>query len=80
MAAGWMCADAFAESGRGLPLVRELTRGCCRVYPTTVLSAGVPGKAVGFGLPTPTGRRWRVPPPPALDAVRFGRAAGAGHA
>lgn len=72
------CADALAEGGRGLPLVRELTRGCCRVYATTVLSAGVPGKAVGFGLPTAWGERLRVPPLPALDAVRFGRGAGAG--
>ena len=78
VAAGWTCAVAFAESGRGLPLVRELAQGCCRVYTTTVLSAGVPGKAVGFGLPTPWGERLRVPPLPALDAVRFGPAAGAG--
>lgn len=53
---------ALAEGGRGLPLVRELSEGHCRVYPATASCTGTPGKAVGFALPTPSGVRHGGPP------------------
>jgi anti-sigma regulatory factor (Ser/Thr protein kinase) len=40
------------ESGRGLLLVHQLSEGRCRAYPTRTCATGVPGKAVGFALPS----------------------------
>ncbi|MFC4536239.1 ATP-binding protein [Sphaerisporangium dianthi] len=54
--------DLFAENGRGLHLVRELSQGHCHAYPTTIFTTGVPAKAVAFGLPTRSGLRVTCPP------------------
>ncbi|MEU4831728.1 ATP-binding protein [Streptosporangium sp. NPDC023615] len=54
--------DPLAESGRGLLLVRELSRGHCRVYATAAFTTGVPAKAVAFALPTRWGTRITCPP------------------
>ncbi|MEU9836104.1 hypothetical protein AB0D67_31600 [Streptosporangium sp. NPDC048047] len=63
---GQTTLDLFAERGRGLIMVRELSQGYCRVCPTTVFTTGASGKAVGFALPTRSGERLAVPPPPHL--------------
>ncbi|WP_326830169.1 ATP-binding protein [Streptosporangium sp. NBC_01810] len=54
--------DPLAESGRGLLLVRELSRGYCRAYPTTTFTGDAPAKAVAFALPTRWGTRLTCPP------------------
>ncbi|MER5623044.1 ATP-binding protein [Streptosporangium sp. NPDC002544] len=54
--------DLFAENGRGLALVRELSRGHCRAYRTTTFTTDAPAKAVAFALPTRTGIRLTCPP------------------
>ncbi|GGK89180.1 hypothetical protein Sme01_49450 [Sphaerisporangium melleum] len=54
--------DLFAENGRGLLLVRELSGGHCHAYRTTAFTTGVPAKAVAFALPTPSGLRVTCPP------------------
>ncbi|MFI0424566.1 ATP-binding protein [Spongiactinospora sp. 9N601] len=46
------CAMWFQESGRGLLMVHQLSRGRCGVYPATTCDTGIPGKAVGFALPS----------------------------
>ncbi|GAA4200521.1 hypothetical protein GCM10022252_53860 [Streptosporangium oxazolinicum] len=58
--------DPLAEHGRGLPLVRELSRGHCRAYPTTTFTTDAPAKAVAFALPTRWGTRLTCPPLPHL--------------
>ncbi|GHH71500.1 ATP-binding protein [Streptosporangium violaceochromogenes] len=55
--------DPLAENGRGLLLVRELSQGHCRAYPTTAFRTGAPAKAVAFALPTRSGIRLAGPPP-----------------
>ncbi|MFF5205380.1 ATP-binding protein [Streptosporangium sp. NPDC000396] len=55
--------DLFAENGRGLLLVRELSRGHCRAYPTTTFTTDAPAKAVAFALPTRSGTRLTSPSP-----------------
>ncbi|WP_147268193.1 ATP-binding protein [Spongiactinospora rosea] len=42
----------FQESGRGLLMVHQLSGGRCGVYPATTCDTGIPGKAVGFALPS----------------------------
>ncbi|WP_051751414.1 ATP-binding protein [Streptosporangium amethystogenes] len=54
--------DLFAENGRGLLLVRELSQGYCRAYPTTTFTTDAPAKAVAFALPTRWGTRLTCPP------------------
>ncbi|MEW9551937.1 hypothetical protein [Nonomuraea sp. NPDC050783] len=58
----------LAERGRGLALVRELSQGHCRAYPTVITTCAAPGKAVAFALPTRTGARLTCPSP--LDLGR----------
>jgi anti-sigma regulatory factor (Ser/Thr protein kinase) len=58
---GGVAPDPLAESGRGLPMVHALTAGYCLAYPTTLLRAGDPAKAVAFALPTPSGTRLLYP-------------------
>ncbi|WP_424528243.1 ATP-binding protein [Sphaerisporangium viridialbum] len=48
----------LAENGRGLLIAHKLAGGDCEVYPTGSSSTGVPGKAVGFALPTAPSGRW----------------------
>ncbi|GAA3509234.1 anti-sigma regulatory factor (Ser/Thr protein kinase) [Streptosporangium album] len=60
--------DLFAENGRGLLLVRELSQGHCRAYPTTTFTTDGPAKAVAFALPTRSGTRLICPP-----LLRLGR-------
>ncbi|GAA3100960.1 ATP-binding protein [Streptosporangium carneum] len=60
--------DLFAENGRGLTLVRELSLGHCRAYPTTTFTTDAPAKAVAFALPTRSGARMTCPP-----LLRLGR-------
>ncbi|MEO3809127.1 ATP-binding protein [Sphaerisporangium sp. B11E5] len=55
-------ADLFAESGRGLLLVRALSEGYCRAYRTTTFTTAAPAKTVAFALPTPSGTRLTYPP------------------
>ncbi|PZG44542.1 hypothetical protein C1I98_17060 [Spongiactinospora gelatinilytica] len=68
----------FQESGRGLLMVHQLSRGRCGVYPATTYVTGIPGKAVGFALPSAARvpvrrgglfRSWA----PAIAAVRAAR-------
>ncbi|MFC6084827.1 ATP-binding protein [Sphaerisporangium aureirubrum] len=54
--------DLFAESGRGLLLVRALSDGYCRAYRTTTFTTGSPAKTVAFALPTPSATRLTYPP------------------
>ncbi len=54
--------DPFAENGRGLTLVRELSLGHCRAYPTTTFTTDAPAKAVAFALPARSGTRLTCPP------------------
>jgi anti-sigma regulatory factor (Ser/Thr protein kinase) len=54
--------DLFAENGRGLALVRELSQGHCRTYLTTTFATDAPAKAVAFALPTRSGTRLTCPP------------------
>ncbi|MEU8037770.1 ATP-binding protein [Streptosporangium sp. NPDC049078] len=54
--------DLFAENGRGLILVRELSQGHCRAYVTTTFIANTPAKAIAFALPTLAGTRLTCPP------------------
>ncbi|MEV7008945.1 ATP-binding protein [Streptosporangium sp. NPDC051022] len=58
--------DLLAEGGRGLTLVRELSQGHCRAYPTTTFTTDTPAKAVAFALPTRSGTRLTCPPLPHL--------------
>ncbi|WP_157254988.1 hypothetical protein [Nonomuraea typhae] len=58
----------LAEQGRGLALVRELSQGYCRTYPTMIATYAAPGKAVAFALPTRSGVRLMGPSP--LDLGR----------
>ncbi|MFI6453458.1 hypothetical protein ACIBF6_18095 [Streptosporangium amethystogenes] len=60
--------DLFTENGRGLILVRELSRGHCRAYVTTAFATEAPAKAVAFALPTRSGTRLTCPP-----LLRLGR-------
>ncbi|MEU0483958.1 hypothetical protein ABZ260_32835 [Streptosporangium sp. NPDC006013] len=60
--------DLFAESGRGLVLVRELSQGHCRAYATTTFATEAPAKAIAFALPTRSGIRLTCPP-----LLRLGR-------
>ncbi|WP_181871480.1 ATP-binding protein [Sphaerisporangium album] len=60
--------DLYAEGGRGLMLVRVLSEGHCRAYPTTTFATGEPAKAVAFALPTRSGTRLTCPP-----LLRLGR-------
>lgn len=55
-------ADLFAESGRGLLLVRALSGGYCRAYGTATFTTDAPAKTVAFALPTPSGSRLTYPP------------------
>ncbi|MEV4381318.1 ATP-binding protein [Streptosporangium sp. NPDC049644] len=55
--------DLFTENGRGLLLVRGLSRGHCRAYAMTTFAAEAPAKAVAFALPTRSGSRLTCPPP-----------------
>ena len=54
--------DLFAENGRGLILVRELSQGHCRAYSTTTFITDAPAKAIAFALPTRSGTRLTCPP------------------
>ncbi|WP_214323070.1 hypothetical protein [Nonomuraea sediminis] len=58
----------LAEQGRGLPLVRGLSQGYCRTYPTMITAYAAPGKAVAFALPTRSGTRLMCP-----SLLDFGR-------
>ncbi|RBQ18613.1 hypothetical protein DP939_19180 [Spongiactinospora rosea] len=58
------CDELFADGGRGLLLVRELSDGCCGAY---ALRSGR-AKAVGFALPVAVGAHGPVRLPPG----RFG--------
>lgn len=51
------------ESGRGLPLIHQLSGGRCHAYPTRTYATGVAGKAVAFALPSTTGPRSQAPGP-----------------
>ncbi|SFL19466.1 Anti-sigma regulatory factor (Ser/Thr protein kinase) [Streptosporangium canum] len=58
----------LAENGRGLLLTHRLSNGHCRVHPATIFTsgtAGTPGKAVAFALPTRSGSRLTFPCLPA---------------
>ncbi|MBB6473405.1 ATP-binding protein [Sphaerisporangium rubeum] len=55
-------ADLFAESGRGLLLVRALSGGYCRAYRTATFTTDAPAKTVAFALPTSSGTRLTYPP------------------
>jgi len=58
----------LVERGRGLALVRELSQGHCRAYPTVITTYAAPGKAIAFALPTRSGTRLTCPSP--LDLGR----------